>query len=82
MRLHVAPGTPTETVGELVTPWVRPSDVLASYGPDEYELILFEHDAKRVDDFGARVVGLLGSATSRRGPASLSFPPTRAPPTG
>jgi hypothetical protein len=60
MRLHVAPGTPTETVGELVTPWVRPSDVLASYGPDEYELILFEHDAKRVDDFGARVVGLLG----------------------
>jgi len=60
MRLHVAPGTSAETVGELVTPWVRPADVLASYGPDEYELILFEHDAKRVDDFGARVVGLLG----------------------
>ena len=71
MRLHVAPGTSAETVGELVTPWVRPADVLASYGPDEYELILFEHDAKRVDDFGARVVGLLGgrSVSARTGVA-------------
>src|SRR5512138_3576285 len=32
LRLHVAPGTPAETVGELVMPWVRPGDVLASYG--------------------------------------------------
>jgi DNA-binding NtrC family response regulator len=71
MRLHVAPGTSAETVGELVTPWVRPTDVLASYGPDEYELILFEHDAKRVDDFGARVVGLLAgrSVSARTGVA-------------
>jgi two-component system, NtrC family, response regulator AtoC len=71
MRLHVAPGTSAETVGELVTPWVRPADVLASYGPDEYELILFEHDAKRVDDFGARVVGLLAgrSVSARTGVA-------------
>jgi len=71
MRLHVAPGTSAETVSELVTPWVRPGDVLASYGPDEYELILFEHDAKRVDDFGARVVGLLAgrSVSARTGVA-------------
>src|SRR3954471_8080903 len=61
MRLHVAPGTSAETVGELVTPWVRPGDVLASYGPDEYEMILFEHDGKRVADFRDRVVASLGA---------------------
>jgi len=61
MRLHVAPGTSAEAVNELVTPWIRSADVLASYGPDEYELILFEHDAKRVDDLSARIVGLLGA---------------------
>ena len=61
LRLHVAPGTSIETVGEIVTPYVRPGDVLASYGPDEYEMILFEHDAKRVEDFGGRVVALLGA---------------------
>jgi len=61
MRLHVAPGTSAEALSELVTPWVRAADVLASYGPDEYELILFEHDAKRVDDFSARIVGLLAA---------------------
>src|SRR6188508_15311 len=61
LRLHVAPGTSPEAVGEIVTPYVRPGDVLASYGPDEYEMILFEHDAKRVDDFSARIVALLGA---------------------
>src|SRR4029078_12660040 len=61
VRLHVAPGTSPEAVGEIVTPYVRPGDVLASYGPDEYEMILFEHDAKRVDDFSARIVALLGA---------------------
>jgi len=61
LRLHVAPGTPTETVAEIVQPWVRPGDVLASYGPDEYEMILFEHDAKRVEDFGGRIIALLGA---------------------
>ena len=82
LRLHVAPGTSPETVGEMVSPQVRPGDVLASYGPDEYELILFEHDAKRVADFGARIVAPLGAAASPRAPASPSFRPTRAPPTG
>jgi two-component system, NtrC family, response regulator AtoC len=61
LRLHVAPGTSPEAVGEIVSPHVRPGDVFASYGPDEYEMILFEHDAKRVDDFGARIVGRLGA---------------------
>ena len=61
LRLHVAPGTSPEAFGEIVTPYVRPGDVLASYGPDEYEMILFEHDAKRVDDFGARIVASLGA---------------------
>jgi hypothetical protein len=61
LRLHVAPGTSPEAVGEIVSPYVRPGDVLASYGPDEYEMILFEHDAKRVDDFSARIVALLGA---------------------
>jgi DNA-binding NtrC family response regulator len=61
LRLHVAPGTTADVVGEIVAPHVRPGDVLASYGPDEYELILFEHDAKRVEEFGARVVSSLGA---------------------
>ena len=61
LRLHVAPGTSPEAVGEMVSPHVRPGDVLASYGPDEYEMILFEHDAKRVAEFGARIVARLGA---------------------
>jgi len=61
LRLHVAPGTSPETIGEMVSPYVRPGDVLASYGPDEYEMILFEHDAKRVNDFGGHIVALLGA---------------------
>jgi len=61
LRLHVAPGTSPEAVGEIVSPQVRPGDVLASYGPDEYEMILFEHDAKRVSDFAARIVASLGA---------------------
>jgi DNA-binding NtrC family response regulator len=61
LRLHVAPGTSPEAVGEIVSPQVRPGDVLASYGPDEYEMILFEHDAKRVSDFAARIVSSLGA---------------------
>ena len=60
-----------------------PATCSASYGPDEYEMILFEHDAKRVDDFGARVVGAARrAAASPRAPASPSSRPTRAPPTG
>jgi two-component system response regulator AtoC len=61
LRLHVAPGTSPEAVSEMVSPHVRPGDVLASYGPDEYEMILFEHDAKRVAEFGARIVARLGA---------------------
>jgi DNA-binding NtrC family response regulator len=61
MRLHVAPGTSPEVVGEIVSPQVRPGDVIAAYGPDEYEMILFEHDAKRVEEFGGRIVSSLGT---------------------
>jgi hypothetical protein len=61
LRLHVAPGTSTETVGEIVSPQVRPGDVLAAYGPDEYEMILFEHDGTRVAEFGARITASLGA---------------------
>jgi len=61
LRLHVAPGISAEMIGEMVAPYVHPGDVLASYGPDEYEMILFEHDAKRVSDFGSHIVALLGA---------------------
>jgi DNA-binding NtrC family response regulator len=61
LRLHVAPGTSPESVGEIVSPHLRPGDVLAAYGPDEYELILFEHDTKRVADFCARIVASLAA---------------------
>src|SRR5262249_50004272 len=77
LRLHVAPGTSPETIGELVSPYVRPGDVLAAYGPDEYEMILFEHDAKRVSDFGAQVVALLG-ARSVAGRTGVAFLPADA----
>jgi DNA-binding NtrC family response regulator len=71
LRLHVAPGTSPEAIGEIVSPYVRPGDVLACYGPDEYEMILFEHDAKHVDEFSARIVARLGgrSVAARTGVA-------------
>src|SRR5262245_22599018 len=40
VRLHVAPGTPPETAVEVLAALLRPGDVLASYGPDEYEMML------------------------------------------
>jgi two-component system, NtrC family, response regulator AtoC len=34
------------SVPELIAPLVRPGDVLAEYGPDEYELLLLDADAE------------------------------------
>ena len=60
VRLHVAPGTSSETTSDIVSPLVRSGDLLASYGPDEYELIVFEHDSKKVSDLGDKIVSNLG----------------------
>jgi DNA-binding NtrC family response regulator len=77
LRLHVAPGTSAEAVNEIVSPHVRPGDVLASYGPDEYEMMLFEHDAKRVNEFGGRILALL-SARNIAGRTGVAFFPADA----
>ena len=57
------PGRRSEAASDIVSPLVRPGDVLASYGPDEYEIILFEHDSKNGSEVSARKI-VAASATS------------------
>jgi two-component system response regulator AtoC len=77
VRLHVPPGTPSETTSEIVATSLRPGDVLACYGPDEYETLLLEPDRQRAERLVERMVEGLG----RRGIAARSgaaFYPTDA----
>jgi DNA-binding NtrC family response regulator len=66
LRLHVAPGTPTATAREVVATLLRPGDVLAVYGPDEYELLLSEPDCARA----LGVAGRIERALEHRGIAA------------
>jgi DNA-binding NtrC family response regulator len=66
LRLHLAPGTPAGTTREVVATLLRPGDVLAVYGPDEYELLLSEPDRERARS----VAGRIERALERRGIAA------------
>ena len=75
VRLHVAPGTTAETASGIVATLLRPGDVLASYGPDEYELLLLESNRKRAEGVAERMLEGLGrrAIDARSG---LAFFPT------
>jgi DNA-binding NtrC family response regulator len=77
VRLHVAPGTPADTASGIVATLLRPGDVLASYGPDEYELLLLESNQTRAEGVAERMVDGLGrrAIAARSG---LAFFPTDA----
>ena len=76
-RLHVAPGTSDERSSEIVATLLRPGDVLASYGPDEYEILLLESDAQRALQVAERMVaGLRRRQVAAR--CGLAFYPADA----
>jgi two-component system, NtrC family, response regulator AtoC len=77
IRLHVDPSTPPEPVTEVVGSIIGPDDVLALYGPSEYELLLFESQRARAEAAAQRMV----EALEERGIAArsgLAFHPTDA----
>ena len=77
LRLHVAPGTPSDMVTEVMAGLLRPDDVLAGYGPDEYEVLLFESQPDRAAAIARDIVATLNQhgADARSG---LAFYPTEA----
>ncbi|HET6281772.1 MAG TPA: sigma 54-interacting transcriptional regulator [Polyangia bacterium] len=77
LRLHVTAGTPVETVTEVVAGLLRPDDVLAVYGPGEYEVLLFESQPERAAGIAHAIVGALNGrgAAARSG---LVFYPAEA----
>jgi DNA-binding NtrC family response regulator len=56
VRLHVPPGTPPEAAIDVVGSLLRPGDVLAAYGPDEYEMLVSEPHRARVEDIARQMV--------------------------
>ena len=77
VRLHVDPGTPPEPVSEAVAGIIGGDDVLALYGPNEYEILLFEPRRARAEEVAERLV----AALEERGIAArsgLAFYPTDA----
>jgi transcriptional regulator with PAS, ATPase and Fis domain len=61
VRLHVAPGTPVAAVTDTVGAAVRPDDVVASYGPDEYEILLLEPQRLQAEAIAQEAVARLAS---------------------
>jgi GGDEF domain-containing protein len=73
-RLHVSADAPSGTAGESVATLLRPGDVLALYGPDEYELLLLEPDRERALGLVARMVAGL-SRRQIRARSGVAFYP-------
>ena len=59
MRIHVEQGTPQRAVEEVLSIATRSVDVVAAYGPGEYEVLLIDADSTKVDDVKRRVVAFL-----------------------
>ncbi|HEX3694336.1 MAG TPA: sigma 54-interacting transcriptional regulator [Polyangia bacterium] len=62
VRLHVAPGTAPDLVADVAGAVIGPDDVLALYGPNEYEILLFEPDRARAEAAAQSIVGVLAAS--------------------
>ncbi|HXI55735.1 MAG TPA: sigma 54-interacting transcriptional regulator [Polyangia bacterium] len=76
-RLHVAPGSADEAVTEVIASLIGADDVVALYGPSEYEILLFEPQRDRALAATEQMVRALGDRgiTARSG---VAFHPTDA----
>jgi two-component system, NtrC family, response regulator AtoC len=76
VRIHVD-GVAVETIEkmeEILIKTLRPGDVLAAYGPNEYEILLVDTDKESSEALGAQIVaGLAKAAITAR--AGLAFFP-------
>jgi two-component system response regulator AtoC len=63
MRIHVDEGTPQRAVEEVLSIATRSVDVVAAYGPGEYEVLVIDADpaslGKVVDEVKRRIIGFL-----------------------
>ena len=63
MRIHVDEGTPQRAVEEVLSMATRSVDVVAAYGPGEYEVLVIDADpsslGKVVDEVKRRIIGFL-----------------------
>jgi two-component system response regulator AtoC len=77
LRLHVAPGSAAELITGVASAIIGADDVLALYGPDEYEILLFEAQPARAVETSRRLVDELArhSVAARSG---LAYHPTDA----
>jgi DNA-binding NtrC family response regulator len=60
VRLHVDPGTPQRAVEEVLSIATRAVDVVAMYGPGEFEVLVIDADVPKIDDVKRRIITFLG----------------------
>jgi two-component system response regulator AtoC len=58
-RLHLEPGTDARRCEDLLAAAIRPGDVLAGYGPNEYELLLVDTGKAQAQAAVDQLAGLL-----------------------
>ena len=60
LRIHVDAGTPQRAIEEVLAIATRSVDVVANYGPGEYEVLVIDAEPAKVDEVKKRVIGFLG----------------------
>ncbi len=74
VRLHVPLATPPEAAVEVVASLLRPGDVLAAYGPDEYEMLVLEPDRERVEEIARQMLTRLAHRGIAARTGTAAFP--------
>jgi len=71
VRVHVEPGAPDGAVEEALAVATRSVDVVANYGPNEFEVLIIDADPHKADDVKRRLLAELAerSAPARAGTA-------------
>jgi DNA-binding NtrC family response regulator len=80
MRLHLDGAAARPGRDELLVDALRPGDLLAAYGPDEYEMLIVDADPARARALGAEIVSSLGRHNLEVRLAIACFPADGASP--
>jgi two-component system response regulator AtoC len=74
VRLHVDSGNRGKRCEELMVGVLRPGDLLASYGQDEYEILLVDTDRKKSEELTGEITKLLNGEGLTTRPGMAFFP--------
>ncbi len=61
LRVHAASGSPTADIHDVLTLAMRPADVIATYGPHEYELLLLDSEPEDSEKIAREITARLAT---------------------